>query len=94
MGKRKQVEKVETTDLVETISKGIKADNLKTEVKLVPPPLTKNCCKDRSGDGHICGSVYREITKQGNKIIRQVCYPNRHPLPTKKAKVLKFKKAS
>ena len=53
-------------------------------VKLVPAPLAKNSCKDRSGDGCICGSVYVERTTIGRKIVKQVCYPLRHPVELRK----------
>lgn len=55
-----------------------------TEVKLVKSPLAKNCCKDRSGDGRLCGSVFVEQKKQGRRIVAQNCYPNGHSVPVRK----------
>lgn len=59
------------------------------EFRLCPAPLSRNCCKDRSGDGHICGSVYELVVRRNGKIVSIECYPARHPKPVHTKAVLK-----
>ena len=61
---------------------------VKSVVRLVKDPIRKNCCKDRSG-GAICGSVYVETIYVSGRISVKRCYPNKHPYPDKRIKLLK-----
>ncbi len=54
------------------------------EVKLVPAPLAKNSCKDRSGDGLLCGDIYMVTTKHGKKVVSRKCQSHGHDLPAKR----------
>lgn len=54
------------------------------KVKLVPAPLAKNSCKDRSGDGLLCGDIFVTETRHGRKLVSRKCQTHGHPMPAKK----------